>query len=404
MAIEELYDYDRRMETLDVAIKKLSKKNQQILSDFSKQMKLERMSKGRTYKLLNTMERIVRDRIKKDIDKITKDDLKNFIADVESSDYSVWTKHDYRVIIKKFFSWLEYGDEYQSKVKIDGYPEKIKWIIATVKEKDKPKIQAKDILTEEEINKMINSANTIRDKAFIAVLYETGARISEVGNLKYGDITPDEYGYLLDLTGKTGHRTPRIVMSAHFLSAWLNEHPIRQGNSPLWTTKQGKKLNYPALKTIVKRVARRTGIEKRIHPHLFRHSRATHMLKSGIMNEAQVKVYFGWCPSSEQLSTYSHLVSADANNSLLAMYGINPENENGKSTILCNKCGKVNFKGTEFCSCGYPLTAEALKRMEERKGISADMLGELMKVVSQQSKEIKQLKSWIYKVDDLRNK
>ena len=45
-------------------------------------------------------------------------------------------------------------------------------------------------------------------------LYELGARIGELGNLKVGDVSQDQYGFVMDLSGKTGHRTPRIILSS----------------------------------------------------------------------------------------------------------------------------------------------------------------------------------------------
>ena len=119
------------------------------------------------------------------------------------------------------------------------------------------KVMASDILTEEEIDNLIKSSEHPRDKAFISMLYELGARIGEIGNLKIKDITRDEYSYLIDLNGKTGHRTPRIVMSDPHITTWLNQHPFRDNpEAPVWVkigNKDINKLSYTSLTKIIKR-------------------------------------------------------------------------------------------------------------------------------------------------------
>ena len=53
---------------------------------------------------------------------------------------------------------------------------------------------------------------------------------------------------------------------------------------------------------IIKRACAGAGLSaKRIYPHLFRHTRATHLLLTGQMNETQAKVYFGWSPDSKMI-------------------------------------------------------------------------------------------------------
>jgi integrase len=51
------------------------------------------------------------------------------------------------------------------------------------------------------------------------MLYKLGARIGEISNLEIKDITKDQYSSLVDLNGKTGRRTPRIVISSPYIAA-----------------------------------------------------------------------------------------------------------------------------------------------------------------------------------------
>ena len=73
-----------------------------------------------------------------------------------------------------------------------------------------------------------------RDRAFVSMLYELGARIGEVGSLRIKELARDKHGYIVDLEGKTGHRTPRIVISDPYITYWLNVHPLKnKADAPL---------------------------------------------------------------------------------------------------------------------------------------------------------------------------
>jgi len=325
---------------------------------------------------------------------VNKEDLKDAILNLESDNLSPWTIHTYKAVLKKFFKWLYYGDNYKDKF---GYPEIISWLKCSIKPQEKPKVKASEILTEEEIDKLIKAAEHPRDKAFISMLYELGARISEIGNLKIKDITRDEYGYLVDLSGKTGHRTPRIIESDPYLTTWLNTHPNREDReSPLWIItagkNKGKKMNYGSFRALIKRLTRKAGIKKRIYPHLFRHTRVTHLLLKKQINEAQAKIYFGWTPSSKMLAEYAHLVSRDVNDVMLQIHGIKTDKKEEKPRIKqCPRCKKINGKEDLFCRyCGSPLDVKTAIKLDEKRNAADEIMLKLLKELLSE-KEIKTL-------------
>ncbi len=69
--------------------------------------------------------------------------------------------------------------------------------------------------------------STPRDRALVASLYESGARISELSNLKIKHVKFDQYGAVLMVDGKTGMRRVRIIFSSPYLATWLENHPFR---------------------------------------------------------------------------------------------------------------------------------------------------------------------------------
>ncbi len=70
------------------------------------------------------------------------------------------------------------------------------------------------MLTAEKVNKLIESADHIRDKAFISTLHESGCRIEELLCLQLKYVQFDKFGAVLLVNGKTGQRRVRVIASA----------------------------------------------------------------------------------------------------------------------------------------------------------------------------------------------
>lgn len=192
------------------------------------------------------------------------------------------------------------------------------------------KISPDDILTLPEIQRMIDADASLRDKAMLATLWETGVRIHELMAVPLSDVK------MLDGPENGGHKVYRIwfgkvkvsgeehsgfvIEAAPVLAAWLKAHPNRIPQAPLFPAWDGGFLSRHGGNRVVKEAARKAGVAKRVYPHLFRHSRATHLLRLG-MPEAQVKKLLGWKPGSQMLARYAHLVDTDAYRELLKSQG-----------------------------------------------------------------------------------
>ncbi len=387
MASKGIHNYDLGLKSAIDHLKDsgISKHNKDLILKFDKDCQLEGLSKPRRMKLIGSLKIVARDYITVNFDKAVKEDIKKAVLEIESrDDYSVWTKQSYRAIIKKFFKWIKYGSDYNSRKE---YPKIVSWINTNIKRKDKPMIQSRHILTEDEIKKLIDVAEHPRDKAFISMLYELGARIGEIGNLLIKDVTKDQYGYLVDLNGKTGGRTNRIVVSSPYLTAWINIHPNKNNlDSPLWIFMGNRdkttKMQYGSFRALVKRLVKKSGIKKRIHPHLFRHTRATHLLINKQISEAQAKVYFGWTPSSNMLSEYSHLTSKDVNDSILEINGIKKrEKTETKSKVKrCPVCTEINSNDARFCGkCGNVIDTKTSIELDEKRKAYDYVVASVMK-------------------------
>jgi len=288
-----------------------------------------------------------------DFEKVTIEDIKNLIIEMEKQNYSDWTKQGYRVTIKKFWKWL------------DGDDKKVSWI----KTGSKIRTELPKVLSENDISKMITSCTHPRDKALISCFYEGGLRASELLSMRVGDVNFDNRGCFIVVNGKTGPRRVRLITS-HFLSDWLSCINPKTQDTALWTSlstnHRGRPFVYTSLRNLLRKIAKRAGIEKRVNPHIFRHSRASELANK--LTESQLNEFFGWVQGSDMTRVYVHLSGRNLDNALL-------ESQENTKPIACLKCGQQIPKGYKFCfSCGLPLNTQATFN----KAIGMDKLEELL--------------------------
>jgi integrase len=325
--------------------------------------------------------------VHKPFKKITKDDMISFC----SKRNHIQSNSEYKCI-KIFFQWL-YG------LKKGRYPECVEWITFNGRHKHK---LPEEMLTKEDILKLIQAARTIRDKAILHVLYETGARAGELCAIQIKHVKFDQTikakkagGVIVEwipifLRGKTGERIVYLQDSIPLLRQWLNEHPDPSNpNTPLFVSSKKLKALSSAdvLGQIIDRAVKTTGIQKRIHPHLFRHSRATELASS--MTEQELKIWFGWSGGSTMPAVYTHLSASNLLDKLKRMSGIskNNEDENILSPKTCTKCGEVNLPTFSYCkSCGVPLSVQKALEDQEKQRKRMDFLDKLMSMADKDEK------------------
>lgn len=266
-----------------------------------------------------------------------------------------------KLAVRGFFKWFHRCD--------DGYPDIVKWMKCKLpKNKKLPTFIEMD-----EIKKMLESCDNPRDKAFISVLYESGARISEILDLTIKDVKFDHYGAILYVNGKTGGRPIRVVKSTNDLKQWINSHPSKNNeNIPLFCSFCNR--NYDGFIDstsgwgLVRKIAKRAGLERPIYPHMFRHRRATDLSK--LLSDREMKIFFGWSPNSNMPGLYSHLNSKDVDDKILVINGQKPKELTSENlpTFKCYRCGEINNISNKFCwKCQSPLDIETINQIEEVK-------------------------------------
>lgn len=148
-----------------------------------------------------------------------------------------------------------------------------------------------DTLNFEEVSKILNAIDRSkpggeRNRAILEVLYGCGLRVSELVNLQISNIHFKE-GFLRILgKGNKERLVPMGRIAARHIKLYLDQIRIhlrpRQGEEDiLFLNKRGSRLTRVMIFMIIKETAAKAGIKKKISPHTFRHSFASHLVEGG---------------------------------------------------------------------------------------------------------------------------
>ncbi|HLW19041.1 MAG TPA: site-specific tyrosine recombinase XerD [Cyclobacteriaceae bacterium] len=209
---------------------------------------------------------------------VTTNHLRAFIHDLSKLEISEYTQARIISGIKAFYTYLLFED------KIQHDPTALL---------QAPKLGRKlpDTLSYQEINQLLESINLgqpegHRNRAMLEVLYSSGLRVSELTDLKIGNIY-SEIGFLRVIGKGNKERLVPIGKDAlKYLELYINE--VRRDQTPakgyeefVFLNRSGKKLSRVMIFLIIKKLVQEVGISKSVSPHTFRHSFATHLIEGG---------------------------------------------------------------------------------------------------------------------------
>jgi len=373
----DIYNREKTLKRVIERIEKelpFSKKNKEIVMKFKNELFSQNIGLAKICRYLEDIIWLNRN-FHKDFDAATKEDIKEVIANMNQSKFSEGTKKGIKIMLRKLYKFIR---DVPEKGK---YPPEVDWYTLTI-----PQCKSKlpeELLTEEEMRNLILAGKNERDRALIATLCETGARISEIGTMRINSISFEKIGAKLTIYGKTGSRKILVIGCSTYLNNWINHYPFRSDpRTPLWAKTDGSILSYTRISSIIKAAAKKAGINKRVYPHLLRHSRATIMASK--MTDAQMKHYFGWTQGSKMASVYIHMSGKDTDDAILRAYGIEVEKEKEKpllEPVICKRCGKKNNPTDKYCNCGFVLDekeAEKIILEESNRSQAEDIMNKLM--------------------------
>ena len=140
-------------------------------------------------------------------------------------------------------------------------------------------------LPQEELNHMLDSAPVddslaVRDHALFELMYGSGLRLSEIHGLDLGDVLLDEGWVSVTGKGRKERQVPLSGKSVEALRAYLSERVAADGETALFTGKNGTRLGQRQIQKRLQAWAVRQGSGQHVSPHMMRHSYASHLLQS----------------------------------------------------------------------------------------------------------------------------
>ncbi|WP_243350162.1 site-specific tyrosine recombinase XerD [Parabacteroides sp. FAFU027] len=256
------------------------KDNQSVVKKYVTYLQLEKsLSKNSIEAYLDDLEKLAQfvETEEKTVTDVTLDDLHQFVAQLH--DVGICPRSQARIIsgIKSFYNFLL----------LDGYVE-----ASPCELLESPKIGLKipDVLSIEEIDLLISYIDRSkpegqRNRAILELLYSCGLRVSELVNLNISDIYPDERFIRVLGKGNKQRLVPISETALHEIQLYfLDRHkaPIKKGHEDaVFLNRRGQKLSRVMIFYIIKELLAETGIKKKVSPHTFRHSFATHLLEGG---------------------------------------------------------------------------------------------------------------------------
>lgn len=287
------------------------------------------------------------------------------------------------------------------------------------------RVNEKNVLTVQEVMRMVNSTTMPRDKALTYCLWESARRIEEFLRLKARDLKfvttqKGEYAYYETYAdkGKGVKKDVRanFVISYPALLEWLKVHPsidlnlmmrndpqaeqlknikteTHDPDAPIWcrfryrywgkpeNISKGTPIDADDCWMILHRAKQRASITKPVSAHRMRHSRITWMKKNDYSDD-EIRIVCGYSRFSPMPTYYAHIGQEDVNRRQLSMHGLVVTGQNSEVVPIkhCRKCSAPNEQTSDFCMrCGDPMNERAKGETLELLEKPNKMIEELMK-------------------------
>ncbi len=219
---------------------------------------------------------------KQDLEALTRQDLRKFLEEESRRGMSVRSRSRELVSLRSFFQYLymtgRLGEDITELMHSPRLPQEVPRSLS--EEEVSQLLSAYDVIPEERLR-----SRYLRNRVILSLLYATGLRASELGALKVSGIQFTEG--VMRVVGKGGKErvVPFDPRAAQAIQEYLREGREaldRTGRSPyLLLNLRGGPMDKRSIWEVVSQGAKLAGIAQRVHPHLLRHSFATHLLAHG---------------------------------------------------------------------------------------------------------------------------
>jgi integrase/recombinase XerD len=301
------------------------------------------------------------DKVRKPFSQMNNEDIIKYFADQHRANASHNSIISRQMMLRRFFKW--FTDEDKPKI-MKGLEGRLKKRILDVTK----------LLETEDIKKMVEASDCNRNACLIMALYEGGLRNGELCNIKLEDVKYDDGEYYITVNGKTGKRTLLFKDSVPYLDKLLNEHPHRSNKqAPLFydLKRRYKGLGIQAVYHIIKKVSNWSQVSqnKKVWPHLLRHSRAWHLVKYNNFNERDLRLFFGWSSTSDMPNHYLHYDEGAVYDKIRGRPKKKEEDLRKKTRLnpsQCSSCFKFSPATNTACEyCKIPFENQKRQMAEE---------------------------------------
>jgi integrase/recombinase XerD len=225
--VDDVHAYDslfiKVMQRLDKA--EFSDKNKQLLKKFIAQLQRDCLAKSIRTNYLNQLTGMIKNLQKIDftknldeLDKDTFDKLLTYLDDIAGLSQN--EIRNYNKVTKNFFKWL-----------CDDEPPR--WVTKLKLETIESPVQPSNLLTQEEVDKLLGACRHPRNKAFIAVMLDSGMKVGALASTRIKNVEFNQYGAIIYIskTSRSKKTTaPKgipITWSTGYLNQWLSVHPMQ---------------------------------------------------------------------------------------------------------------------------------------------------------------------------------
>ncbi|MBI2138316.1 site-specific integrase [Candidatus Woesearchaeota archaeon] len=282
-------------------------------------------------------------------------------------------------VTNRLVRWLNNGEKPKGFTDIKGVPNR--YLVR--------KLNPSDMITWEDGEMLIAMEKSIQMKAVIATQLDGGFRPSEFIDLCYGDIEfKTEFIIASIRAGKTGPRPVPVWRCVPYLSRWLEHHPSKRRDDPLWVHERSQDgavipLKYDTIRQRIRRLGTSANFKKPLDFYNLRHSACT-ISKMDNVPEEIAAAKFGHS-IDHYSNTYGRLNTEDTLNRLRKHFRLNEETPAIEINQKCRRCSFINIPKSERCEkCGSPLSlAKALQFEEENKNLKTEvenLKGTLIKI------------------------
>ena len=254
----------KKSKTKELKEKKSYSNDRKIPDEYFEMLKIKRYSSN----TINTYKKAFGDFINyfqsKELDKITERDIRNYLLYlIEKRKVSASFQNQIINAIKFY---------YEKVLKLDKLP--YIYIDRPFKDKILP-----TVLSEEEVQRIINCIDNLKHKTIILTIYSAGLRISELINLKVSDIDSGRKAVIIK--GAKGKKDRNSLLSEKLLLYLRKYYKEYKPKKWLFEGQLGEQYSDSSIYNILYSACKKAGINKKVSVHTLRHSFATHLLERG---------------------------------------------------------------------------------------------------------------------------